>query len=270
MYEMASAASTRAEAATGAAKRTAAREAIKPWQDYVAVANNDLLLADAVDQLSRMYIAAGDSVSVPSAYAPMLASPAKYGELALVHAGVVATRAGHQADAEKLFEAALAQNPYSRDALNNIAATYIQNNQFTKAFPMIDRLIALDPSNPDNPLLYAFAYQGLYKGTKDKKLQKIYTDSLVYFNNKSENATVKVGVNEFTRRANETIIGGNIENRGTTPKTYSVTVEFLDKSGNVISTETQSIGPVAPKSAKPFKITTAHGGAYGYRYKPVS
>jgi tetratricopeptide (TPR) repeat protein len=270
MYEMASAASTRAEAATGAAKRTAARDAIKPWQDYIAVANNDLLLADAVDQLSRMYIAAGDSASVPSAYAPMLASPGKYGELALVHAGVVATRAGHQPDAEKLFEAALAQNPYSRDALNNIAATYIQNNQFTKAFPMIDRLIALDPSNPDNPLLYAFAYQGLYKGTKDKKLQKIYTDSLVYFNNKSENATVKVGVNEFTRRANETIIGGNIENRGTTPKTYSVTVEFLDKSGNVISTETQSIGPVAPKSAQPFKITTAHGGAYGYRYKPVS
>ena len=270
MYEMASAASTRAEEATGAAKRTAARDAIKPWQDYISVANNDLLLADAVDQLSRMYIAAGDSTSVPSTYAPMLASPTKYGELALVHAGVVATRAGHQPDAEKLFEAALAQNPYSRDALNNIAATYIQNNQFTKAFPMIDRLIALDPSNPDNPLLYAFAYQGLYKGTKDKKLQKIYTDSLVYFNSKSENATVKLGVNEFTRRANETIIGGNIENRGTTPKTYSLTIEFLDKGGNVISTETQSVGPVAAKSSQAFKVTTAHGGVYGYRYKPLS
>jgi len=270
LYEMASAASTRAESATGAAKRTAAREAIKPWQDYLSVATNDLLLADAVDQLSQAYIAAGDSASVPTVYAQMLASPSKYGELALVHAGVVATRAGHQADAEKLFEAALAQNPYSRDALNNIAATYIQNNQFTKAFPMIDRLMALDPSNPDNPLLYAFAYQGLYKGTKDKKLQKIYTDSLVYFNNKSENATVKVGVNEFTRRATETILGGTVENRGTTAKTYTLNVDFLDKSGNVVSTETASVGPVAPKSSQRFKITTAKGGVYGYRYKPVT
>ena len=270
LYEIASSASDRASAATGAAKRAAARESIKPWQDYIAVANNDLLLADAIDNLAEMYIEAGDSASVTSVYAPMLSNSSKYGELALVHAGVVATRNGRHADAIKLFDAALAQNPYSRDALNNIAATYIQNNEFSKAFPLIDRLMAIDPSNPDNPLLYAFAYQGLYKGTKDKKLQKIYTDSLVYFNNKSENAPVKLRVNEFTRRPAETILGGTVENRSTTAKTYTVTVEFLDKSGKLISTETTSVGPVAPKASQSFKITTPKGGAFGYRYKPLT
>jgi tetratricopeptide (TPR) repeat protein len=243
---------------------------MKPWQEYIAVANNDLLLADAVDQAARMYVAAGDSASVPTLYAPMLANPAKYGEISLVHAGVVATRNGHQADAIKLFDAALTQNPYSRDAINNLAATYIQNNEFPKAFPLIDRLIAIDPSNPDNPLLYAFAYQGLYKGTKDKKLQKIYTDSLVYFNDKSENAIVKIGVSEFTRRPNETLLAGTIENRGKTPKTYTLIVEFLDKSGNVVSTETATVGPVAPKANQTFKIRSEKGGAYGYRYKPLT
>ncbi|MDP9203456.1 MAG: tetratricopeptide repeat protein [Gemmatimonadota bacterium] len=270
MYEIASAASDRAESATGAAKRAAAREAIKPWQDYIGIANNDLLLADAVDNVARMYAAAGDSALVPGIYAAMLANPSKYGELTLVHAGVVATRNGRHADAIKLFDAALAQNPYSRDAVNNLAATYIQNNEFPKAFPLIDRLVTLDPSNPDNPLLYAFAYQGMYKGTKDKKLQKIYTDSLVYFNSKSENATVKVAVNEFTRRPNETLLAGTIENRGKTSKTYTVTMEFLDKSGNVISTETTTVGPVAPKASQTFKIKSAKGGAYGYRYKPLT
>jgi Flp pilus assembly protein TadD len=83
-----------------------------------------------------MYTAAGDSASIPSIYAPILANPSKYGELTLVHAGVVATRNGRQADATKLFDAALAQNPYSRDAVNNLAATYIQNNEFSKAFPL--------------------------------------------------------------------------------------------------------------------------------------
>jgi tetratricopeptide (TPR) repeat protein len=270
MYEIASGASDRADAATGAAKRAAAREAIKPWQEYIAVANNDLLLADAIDNTARMYTEAGDSASVPAVYAPMLANPSKYGELSLVHAGVIATRNGRHADAIKLFDAALAQNPYSRDALNNLAATYIQNNQSPKAFPMIDRLIALDPSNPDNPLLYAFAYQGLYKGTKDKKLQKIYTDSLVYFNNKSENAKVKLGVNEFTRRPTETFLVGSIENRDKTPKTYTLTVEFLDKSGNVISTETATVGPVAPKASQTFRVKSDKGGVYGYRYKPIA
>jgi tetratricopeptide (TPR) repeat protein len=270
LYEIASAGSDRADAATGAAKRAAAKESIKPWQDYIAVANNDLLLADAIDNMARMYVDAGDSVSIPNVYAPMVANPTKYGELTLVHAGVVATRSGHAADAVKIFDAALAQNPYSRDAINNLAATYIQNNEFPKAFPLIDKLVTLDPSNPDNPLLYAFAYQGLYKGTKDKKLQKIYTDSLVYWNNKSETAPVKLTVTEFTRRPTETMIGGSIENRGTTAKTYNLSIDVLDKSGNVIDTQTAAVGPVAPKGSGKFMVTSTKGGAYGYRYKPLT
>jgi tetratricopeptide (TPR) repeat protein len=270
MYEIASSASDKAEAVTGVAKKAAARDAIKPWQDYIAVANNDLLLADAIDNVSSMYTEAGDSASVPAVYAPMLANPAKYGEISLVHAGVVATRNGHPVDAATLFNAALTQNPYSRDALNNLAATYIQNKDFGKAFPLIDKLIAMDPSNPDNPLLYAFAYQGMYKGTKDKKLQKIYTDSLIYWNGKSENAPVKLAVNEFTRRAGETTVGGTIENRGTAAKSYTVNIELLDKNGTVVDTQTATVGPVSPKSTGKFKVTSPKGGVYGYRYKPLT
>jgi hypothetical protein len=270
MYELASAASEKADAATGAAKRAAAKEAEKAWQDYIATADNDLLLSDALDNAARAFNAAGDSATVPTLYAPILANPSKYGEQTLVHAGVVATRNGRQTDAAKLFETALQTNPYSRDAVNNLAATYIQSGQYTKAFPLIDKLVAMDPSNPDNPLLYAFAYQGLYKGTKDKKLQKIYTDSLVYFNNKSENATAKLLVNEFTRRNNATLLAGTIENRSSAAKTYNLTVEFLDKSGKVVGTETTTVGPVAAKSVGTFKITSTTGGVYGYRYKPIS
>ena len=270
MYEIAAAATDRADAANGTAKRTAAKEAIKAWQDYIVAANNDLLLADAIDQASHAYYAAGDSTSMPTLYAPFLTSPSKYGELSLVHAGVIATRSGRPEDAEKLFEAALAQNPLSRDAINNLAATYIQNKQYAKAFPLIDKLMSMDPSNPDNPLLYAFAYQGLYKGTKDKKLQKMYTDSLVYFNNKSENAPVKVQILEFSRRADGTVLSGKIENRSTTAKTYTFSVDLLDKSGTVVDTQTASVGPVAPKSTGSFKISSTKGGVYGYRYKPLT
>jgi tetratricopeptide (TPR) repeat protein len=269
-YELANAASTRVDLETGAAKRAAARDAIKPWEDYMALVTEDLLVANAFDQTVSMYAAAGDSVSIPKVYAPMLATPSKYGENTLVHAGVAATRNGRFADAVTLFNAALAQNPYSRDAINNLAASYIQNNEFSKSMPLIDKLVSLDPSNPDNPLLYAFVYQGLYKGTKDKKLQKTYTDSLIYFNNLSENAPVKVSVTEFTRRPAETVFSGTIKNMGKTTKTYTLAVEFLDKSGAVVGTETATVGPVSANASKDFKISLAKGGVYGYRYKPIT
>jgi hypothetical protein len=83
-------------------------------------------------------------------------------------------------------------------------------------------------------------------------------------------APVKFAVTEFTRRPDQTMIGGTIENRGTTPKTYTVNVEFLDKTGTVVSTETATVGPVAPKKSSAFKITSAKGGVYGYRYKPIT
>ena len=105
-------------------------------------------------------------------YAPMLADPSKYGEHDARPRWSGRDPNGHPADATSSSRPALAQNPYSRDAINNLAATYIQNNEFTKAFPLIDKLIAMDPSNPDNPLLYAFAYQGLYKGRRTRSSRR--------------------------------------------------------------------------------------------------
>jgi hypothetical protein len=81
---------------------------------------------------------------------------------------------------------------------------------------------------------------------------------------------VKVSVTEFTRRADATMVGGTIENRGTTAKTYTLNLDLLDKSGAVVSSETTTVGPVAPKKSGTFKITTAKGGVYGYRYKPIT
>jgi tetratricopeptide (TPR) repeat protein len=269
MFDIASAMTERANAATGPDKRTLARNAIKTWQDYLAVATSDYLIADAIDRLEQLYRAAGDSASVSTLYAPILANPSKYGELSLVHAGVVATRAGRAADAAKLFEASLAVNPYSRDALNNLAASYIQLQQYQSAFPLIDRLVALDPSNPDNVLLYAFGYQGLYKATKDKKILKTYTDSLIYFNARSENMPVRLAITEFSRGDNQTTLGGTIENRSAAAKTYVLSVDFLDKSGAAIATQDVSV-QVAPKATGKFRVTVPKGGVYGFRYKPLS
>lgn len=269
MFEIADAASVRANAATGAEKSRLARDAIKAWQEYLASTSDDIRIAETIQRLAILYRAAGDSVSIPSIYAPLLSNPAKYGEHALIHAGVVATRNRRLPDAIRLLEAARLANPYSRDALYNLALSYFGSDQPAKMFPLVKALIQMDPSNPDDQLLYAFAYQSLYKTTKDKKLQRTYTDSLVYFNSLSENAPVRVGVTDFIRGDKETMLGGTIENRTTTAKSYTLSMEFLDKSGNVVGSQDIAVGPVPAKGTQKFKLTMPKGGVYGFRYKPI-
>jgi len=104
----------------------------------------------------------------------------------------------------------------------------------------------------------------------DLKTQKMYNDSLVYWNTKSEKLPVKVTFTEFSRNSDGTTLAGEIENRSTTSKTYTMTVEFLGFDGSVVATETQSVGPVAPKAKGQFSVHSAKQQVAGYRYKPLS
>jgi hypothetical protein len=81
---------------------------------------------------------------------------------------------------------------------------------------------------------------------------------------------VKVTFSEFSRNSEGTTLAGTIENRGTTAKSYTLTVEFLGSDGSVLFTETQNVGPVAPKASKEFRIKNPKTGVAGYRYKPLT
>jgi tetratricopeptide (TPR) repeat protein len=269
LYDIGSVSAARTDAATGAEKKALAREAIKAWSDLLARSTDDMQSTTAVLSLSRMYVAAGDSTSVPKLYAPMIAQPARFGENTLMQAGVVASQHKHPEDAATLFGAVLARNPYQRDALNNLAASYIFTNQYDKVFPIVTRLTDLDPSNPENWMLSAYSYAGLLKTTKPGKLNRQYTDSLVYYNGKADNMPVKFLVTEFSRTSDATTLVGTIENKSAAAKTYPLSVDFLDRAGQVLFTETVSVGPVPPKGTKEFTIKSAKGGVAGYKYKPL-
>lgn len=269
MFEMADALSTAASTSTGAEKASLTKQAITAWQSYMNTSTDDYRIAETLDRLVTLYKAAGDSASIPTIYSAILANPGKYGENTLIHAGVAATRGGRPKDAITLLEAARLVNPYSRDALYNLALTYFGTDQPAKMFPLVKEIVAMDPSNPDDQLLNAFAYQSLYRTTKDPKMKKIYTDSLVHYNNLSENGVVKVSVTDFIRGDKETTLGGTIENRGTTAKSYTLSLEFVDKTGAVVASQDVPVGPVAAKSMQKFKVTVPKGGVYGFRYKPL-
>jgi tetratricopeptide (TPR) repeat protein len=268
-FELASMLSERVKTATAAEKKALAKEAIAAWTP-LAVSQDVIQGTIAVQNLETLYIAAGDSLQIGKVYADMIADPSKYGEGALLQAGVVASRFKRPDDAALLFEGVIKKNPYSRDALNNIAASLLQANDVDRAIPYIDKLVAIDPNNPDNYMLYAFAYAGRLKKKVDAKTQRTYNDSLVFWNTKSEKMPVKVSFTEFSRNSEGTTLAGEIENRGTTAKTYALSIDFLSPTGEVLFTETANVGPVAPKAKKEFRVKNPKTGVAGYRYKPLT
>ena len=269
LLDLAATNTQRIDAASAAEKKVLAREAISAWNQVLANSTDDLQRMGAVQQLGKLYVIAGDSLSIGKIYAPMIAEPARYGESTLMQAGVVASQFKRPDDAALLFSAVLARNPYQRDALNNLAASYIFLSEFDKVFPIVTRLTDVDPSNPENWMLNAYSYAGLLKANKTGKLSKQYTDSLVYYSGKADKMPVKVSFTEFSRNADGTTLVGTIENRSAAAKSYSLNVDFLDRAGQVLFTESVSVGPVAPKASKEFRIKSNKGGVAGFRYRPL-
>lgn len=270
IFDLANTATMRAEATTGADKKARVQEAVDAWHTYMPVSTRDAQVANAEQTIVRLLRSVGDTMSLQQAYAPVLSNPSKYGEQALLNAGVIATRAKRPQDAATLFGTVLQTNPYQRDAINNLAASYVGTNEHAKMIPLVDKLVSIDPNNSDNWLLYAYAYTGLLKGTKDPKLVKAYTDSLVKYNTKAEKLPTRVALTEFSHVGDKTTLSGTIENRSTTAKTYNMQVDFLDKDGNVVASQATTVGPVAPKGEPgTFSVNTDVKGVVAFRYKPL-
>jgi tetratricopeptide (TPR) repeat protein len=243
----------------------------------------------------------GDTAAIKAACQPTIANPSNAKFIELIQCGVTLAEVNDTVNSTKLFEAAAAQNPYHRDALYNLARQQMVSGDYQKAIVTTDKLVALDPSNPDNLKLYVFAYNSLRKGYLAKadsigkavnalprtnanqakrtqltneairldSLQKDAVKKVVDWNNKADSMEVQVLFAEFTPGAEKATVGGEIRNRSTTEKSYVLNVEFLDKSGNVVGTGSASVDKVAPKSSGRFSITATAPNIAAFRYKPI-
>lgn len=246
-----------------------AREAAEHFNRYVAVAESDLQRADALQKIAAAFEAVNDTASIRAVYGGVSSNPEAYGERSLLTAGILATRFGTPVEAGAFYNAVLAANPYHRDALRNFSLTLIKLNDYAGLLPITTRLTALDPNNPENWVFHAYAFAGMAERASSAALRRAYTDSSTKYDRLASAMPVRVSFTEFTPMEAEARLRGTIENLGTTPQTYNLIVEMLDRAGNVLATEQAQVGPVAAKESGEFTVTGKATGIVAFRYKPL-
>lgn len=256
-----------AEAEPGDGARPLAEKAAGYFRQYVAAHPED---ASAQSALSRTLVTAGDTLAANSMYSSMLADPSKYSAMDLLNAGVGAANAGKEADAIALLEAGVAGNPYLRDGLFVLGQVSLQAGELEKASDAAARLIAVDPNNPDNYHLRAAVYQEMLALTKDKKIQKALTDSMIRSNQVAGKMPVKVTVTDFAQPSeSQRVLNGTVENLTDAPADYTLNFEFLDSSGSVVASKSETISQVEGKSSKAFSVPVEGAGIVAFRYAPI-
>ena len=118
--------------------------------------------------------------------------------------------------------------------------------QTTEMIPIVHKLIEMDPSNPDDVMLFTYAFTGLQGSTKDPAVKKWAIDSVMYWGKYAEAMTYKVSFTDFERQTNRTLLVGTVENRGKEARAFTIEFEFLGKDGTVVQKQTVNVASVAP------------------------
>ena len=223
----------------------------------------------SVGLLSMAFTITKDTAQAVEALAGIKASSAKMSDIGLAQAALLATRLSRTPDALALFEAASKINPWARDYKYNYAAMLYDSKRADEMLPVLKDLVALDPSNPENYALFAFAFARMSEGEKDVPKRKALTDSALAYNKIADGMPHRVSYTEFNREADKTSLKGQIENKSAKERSFVVEFDFLDKTGASVGKATANVGPVKPNDLGEFAVEIPKGGVFGVRYAPL-
>lgn len=210
-----------------------------------------------------------DSVRGREILAPMVADPSTYDDLTLLLAADLARMISRNADAMAMYEGALKKNPNVRDANYFLAFMYYEKKDAAKMLPLADKLVELDPSNPDNHVLRGEALRLAALAEKDPAKKAALVKESEAATKLETTMPHKLLVTQFERRQEGALLAGTIENRGKTPKSWTFTMDFLDTAGNVVESVTASVESVAAGASGTFKMEPTKPGIVAYKYKAL-
>ncbi len=269
MFQYAANAQQHALAGGAARKNELLKEAVDTFLELLKQQPEGKEAAYSFSAVAEIVGLTQDTARGRAILAPMVADATPYNDLTLLLAADMARMLSRNDDAMAMYAGALKKNPNVRDASYFLAFMYYEKKDFAKMLPLTQKLIEIDPSNPDNYLLHAEALKLAALAEKDapKKAQLIKDAEAAA---KLEAAMLhKLLVTQFERREAGALLAGNIENRGKAAKSYSLTMDFVDASGAVIESVTAEVAAVAPGKTGDFKLEPTKAGIVAYKYRAL-
>ena len=225
--------------------------------------------ADALFGLAEAYAGMGEQDRVVMIYDSVLANPAGMKDVDLFNAGVKLFNADEFDRAVQAFEAGLEKNGFHRDALYNLANTYLaivndanqpqsqRDEALTKMAEVTHRLVAVDPRNRSSFRLLAAAHS----------LQNM-DDTTVVILREVDALTFEVVVDISRPITGGYSVHGRVVNLEDTEMAFpTITFEFLDGAGKFVSSHDIPGETLTPKGSKRFSLTGASEAIVAWRYK---
>ncbi|UCG85171.1 MAG: tetratricopeptide repeat protein, partial [Gemmatimonadota bacterium] len=207
---------------------------------YEKVRETDPTNPDALFGIAEAHNELGNTDQAIAIYDEILSNAAAMNSLDLFSMGVSLFNAEEFEKAVEAFNVGLQKNPFYRDALFNLANTYLEisqdqgrpqaerDNALVEMDRVTHRLIEIDPKNRQTYRILAAAHslQGM-------------DDTTAMIMDQMDALTYEVAVDLSRPMSGGFTIAGRLINLEDTPtEVPTITFEFLDETGNVVSTDT--------------------------------
>ncbi len=256
----------KAEQATGEEKDREIKNARALLEDYLKESPGEPSATQALGRAMRL---AGDTAAVASVFAEMVNSPEKFTADQLFEAASNAAAAARDNDAITLFENGLKKNPNHRIALLNLANVLFQSKNTERMGAVTERLIRIDPNNPDSWRMHAGYWQLRQRAETDAAKKKSYGDSTLAAIKARDAVNPKITIFLAARTATGFQIQGNLNNESDKTASYTLQFELLDETGAVAGTKEVAVGPVDAGASAAFSLKIDGPKIVAYRYAPV-
>jgi tetratricopeptide (TPR) repeat protein len=190
--------------------------------------------------------------------------------------------------AARAFDASLRKNVAFRDAADNLARTYYAAGDWQHSLEASRRALAIDSLSRQPWQLLAAAYREIGRGyaVRDSILRahrdslpaaarynataRAYRDSTLQALAHSSAMEIEVAVTRFDPRDSSAAIRGAVQNlKSTEHAPFTLTIDFLNARGEVVSTEHVDVPALnatgSPGQAYDFNLQTTGRGIAAYR-----
>lgn len=227
--------------------------ALEAYREYLEAFPEDVTTALRVLRLAST---AGSSAMM-STLIELVTSAEEFDQGNVVQTGIALFRSGHLEETVGLLEAALSRNPYHATALLIASTALYTLGDAERALELTQRLISLDPLNPQAVRMLAAAWD--LNGQRDS--------ARAYLEAARGGMGWGVTVTQFVPTEGATVLNGTVTNISGAPlEATTLEFEFLRSDGAVVGAASVEVPSLQPNQQHSIALRVAQGGAAGWRY----